>query len=238
MSWGDNAPNHLVGIDIMSRYLSLMLVVFLLLTALACNAVTNAIAGVTIPGPVISASLATAKNGQTAVFAGGCFWGVEAVFEHVKGVTEVTSGYSGGAAKTANYEAVSEGDTGHAEAVRITYDSSQISYEQLLRIFFSVAHDPTELNRQGPDTGTQYRSAIFYTDENQKRIAQTYIAQLDQAKVFRRPIVTQVVALDSYYKAEAYHQDYLVNHPNEPYIRIHDQPKVANLRKQFSESYK
>ena len=238
MSWGDNAPNHLVGIDIMSRYLSLMLVVFLLLTALACNAVTNATAGVTIHGPVISASLATGKNGQTAVFAGGCFWGVEAVFEHVKGVTEVTSGYSGGAAKTANYEAVSEGDTGHAEAVRITYDSSQISYEQLLRIFFSVAHDPTELNRQGPDTGTQYRSAIFYTDENQKRIAQTYIAQLDQAKVFRRPIVTQVVALDSYYKAEAYHQDYLVNHPNEPYIRIHDQPKVANLRKQFSESYK
>ncbi len=127
MSWGDNAPNHLVGIDIMSRYLSLMLVVFLLLTALACNAVTNATAGVTIHGPVISASLATAKNGQTAVFAGGCFWGVEAVFEHVKGVTEVTSGYSGGAAKTANYEAVSEGDTGHAEAVRITYDSSQIS---------------------------------------------------------------------------------------------------------------
>ncbi len=238
MSWGDNAPNHLVGIDIMSRYLSLMLVVFLLLTALACNAVTNATAGVTIHGPVISASLATAKNGQTAVFAGGCFWGVEAVFEHVKGVTEVTCGYSGGAAKTANYEAVSEGDTGHAEAVRITYDSSQISYEQLLRIFFSVAHDPTELNRQGPDTGTQYRSAIFYTDENQKRIAQTYIAQLDQAKVFRRPIVTQVVALDTYYKAEAYHQDYLVNHPNEPYIRIHDQPKVTNLRKQFSESYK
>lgn len=222
----------------MSRYLSLILVVFLLATTLACNAVTNATAGVTIPDPVVSSQLATAKGEQIAVFAGGCFWGVEAVFEHVKGVTEVTSGYTGGAAQTANYEAVSEGDTGHAEAVRITYDSSQISYEQLLKIFFSVAHDPTELNRQGPDTGTQYRSAIFYTDENQERIARTYIAQLDQAKVFKRPIVTQVVALDSYYKAEAYHQDYLAHHPNERYIVINDQPKVANLRNQFPELYK
>ncbi|MBA3321844.1 MAG: peptide-methionine (S)-S-oxide reductase MsrA [Pyrinomonadaceae bacterium] len=222
----------------MSRYLSLILVVFLLATTLACNAVTNATAGVTIPDPVVSSQLATAKGEQIAVFAGGCFWGVEAVFEHVKGVTEVTSGYTGGAAQTANYEAVSEGDTGHAEAVRITYDSSQISYEQLLKIFFSVAHDPTELNRQGPDTGTQYRSAIFYTDENQERIARAYIAQLDQAKVFKRPIVTQVVALDSYYKAEAYHQDYLAHHPNERYIVINDQPKVANLRNQFPELYK
>jgi len=222
----------------MSRYLSLILVVFLLATTLACNAVTNATAGVTIPDPVVSSQLATAKGEQIAVFAGGCFWGVEAVFEHVKGVTEVTSGYTGGTAQTANYEAVSEGDTGHAEAVRITYDSSQISYEQLLKIFFSVAHDPTELNRQGPDTGTQYRSAIFYTDENQERIARAYIAQLDQAKVFKRPIVTQVVALDSYYKAEAYHQDYLAHHPNERYIVINDQPKVANLRNQFPELYK
>ena len=139
---------------------------------------------------------------------------------------------------TANYEAVSAGDTKHAEAVRITYDSSQVSYEQLIKIFFSVAHDPTELNRQGPDTGMQYRSAIFYTDENQERIARAYIAQLDQAKVFKRPIVTQVVALDSYYKAEAYHQDYLAHHPNEPYIVINDQPKVANLRKQFPDLYK
>ncbi len=222
----------------MSRYLSLSLVILHLATTLACNAVTNATANVTLPNPVISASPANGKGEQTAVFAGGCFWGVEAVFEHVKGVTEVTSGYSGGDAMTANYEAVSAGDTKHAEAVRITYDSSQVSYEQLIKIFFSVAHDPTELNRQGPDTGMQYRSAIFYTDENQKRIAQAYIAQLDQTKVFKRPIVTQVVALDSYYKAEAYHQDYLAHHPNEPYIVINDQPKVANLRKQFPDLYK
>ncbi|MBC7783230.1 MAG: peptide-methionine (S)-S-oxide reductase MsrA [Burkholderiales bacterium] len=222
----------------MSCYLSLILAALLLTATLACNAVTKATAGVTIPDPAVSAPLATAKGEQTAVFAGGCFWGVEAVFEHVKGVTEVTSGYSGGAAKTANYEAVSDGDTGHAEAVRIIYDPSQVSYEQLLKIFFSVAHDPTELNRQGPDTGSQYRSAIFYTDENQERIARAYIAQLDQAKVFKRSIVTQVVALDSYYKAEAYHQDYLANHPNEPYIMINDQPKVANLRKQFPDLYK
>jgi len=222
----------------MSRYLSLSLVILHLATTLACNAVTNATANVTLPNPVISASPANVKGEQTAVFAGGCFWGVEAVFEHVKGVTEVTSGYSGGDAMTANYEAVSAGDTKHAEAVRITYDSSQVSYEQLIKIFFSVAHDPTELNRQGPDTGMQYRSAIFYTDENQKRIALAYIAQLDQTKVFKRPIVTQVVALDSYYKAEAYHQDYLAHHPNEPYIVINDQPKVANLRKQFPDLYK
>lgn len=222
----------------MSDYLSLILVVLVLSTVMACNAVTRATAVVTIPDPVVSAPLATAKEERTAVFAGGCFWGVEAVFEHVKGVTEVTSGYTGGAANTADYETVSGGETGHAEAVRITYDSSQVSYEQLLKIFFSVAHNPTELNRQGPDTGTQYRSAIFYTDEEQKRAAQSYIAQLNQAKVFKRPIVTQVVALDTYYTAEAYHQDYLVNHPNEPYIVIHDQPKVANLRKQFPDLYK
>ena len=222
----------------MSHYLSLILAVSVLSTALACNAITNATADVKIPDPVVSAPLATATSEQTVVFAGGCFWGVEAVFEHVKGVTEVTSGYAGGDAKTANYKAVSGGATGHAEAVRITYDSSQISYQQLLKIFFAVAHDPTELNRQGPDTGTQYRSAIFFTDENQQRIAQAYITQLDQAKVFKRPIVTQVVALDSYYKAEAYHQDYLAHHPNEPYIVINDQPKVANLRKQFPDLYK
>jgi len=222
----------------MSHYLSLILAVSVLSTALACNAITNATADVKIPDPVVSAPLATATSEQTVVFAGGCFWGVEAVFEHVKGVTEVTSGYAGGDAKTANYKAVSGGATGHAEAVRITYDSSQISYQQLLKIFFAVAHDPTELNRQGPDTGTQYRSAIFYIDENQQRIARAYITQLDQAKVFKRPIVTQVVALDSYYKAEAYHQDYLAHHPNEPYIVINDQPKVANLRKQFPDLYK
>lgn len=220
----------------MTRYLYLIFVVVLLANTLACNAVTNAADVVTLPNPHTSAN--NAKGEQTAVFAGGCFWGVEAVFEHVKGVTDVTSGYTGGDATTATYNAVSEGDTGHAEAVRITYDSSQVSYEQLLKIFFSVAHDPTELNRQGPDTGTQYRSAIFFANDEQKGITQAYIAQLDEAKVFKRPIVTQVVALDSFYKAEAYHQDYLARHPRDPYIVINDQPKVANLRKQFADLYK
>ncbi|MCA1625279.1 MAG: peptide-methionine (S)-S-oxide reductase MsrA [Acidobacteria bacterium] len=179
----------------------------------------------------------TAKGEQTAVFAGGCFWGVEAVFEHVKGVSDVTSGYSGGTAKTADYEMVSAGKTGHAEAVKITFDPSQVSYEQLLKVFFSVAHDPTELNRQGPDIGKQYRSAIFYSNEEQKRLAESYIAELTKAKTFKRPIVTQIVALDTYYQAEDYHQNYLVRHPNESYIVIHDKPKLKNLRKQFPDLY-
>jgi len=191
---------------------------------LACNAVTAS--GTSIPDHVLDAPHANAKGEQTAVFAGGCFWGVEAVFEQVKGVTDVRSGYSGGSPATANYEKVGTGETGHAESVQITYDPSQITYGQLLKVFFAVAHDPTELNRQGPDTGTQYRSAVFYSDEDQKRITQAYIAQLDQAKVFRRPIVTQLVALQSFYEAEAYHQDYLARHSNEPYIVINDLPKV------------
>lgn len=223
----------------MFNRLSLILVILFIAATLACNAVSSATAGVTIPDPVVSAAPATELKGeQVAVFAGGCFWGVEAVFEHVKGVTDVASGYAGGDAKTAKYEAVSDGDTGHAEVVRVVYDSSQVSYEQLLKVFFSVAHDPTELNRQGPDVGTQYRSAIFYTSDDQKRSAQSYIAQLDQAKVFKSKIVTQVVALDSYYNAEAYHQDYLARHPDQPYIVMHDKPKLANLRKQFPELYK
>jgi peptide-methionine (S)-S-oxide reductase len=163
---------------------------------------------------------------------------LEAVFKHVKGVIDVTSGYSGGLAETAHYEMVSTGKTGHAESIRIKYDPSQISYGQLLKVFFSVAHDPTELNRQGPDRGTQYRSAIFYSNEEQKRIAQAYVEQLNQSKVFGRPMVTQVVVLQSFYEAEAYHQDYLVHHPDEPYIVINDLPKVENLRKQFPELYK
>jgi peptide-methionine (S)-S-oxide reductase len=194
--------------------------------------------GIAALNPVVSpAPPVTVKGEQTAVFAGGCFWGVEAVFEHIKGVRVVTSGYSGGAAKTADYETVSGGETGHAEAVKITYDPAQISYEQLLKVFFAVAHDPTELNRQGPDTGTQYRSAIFYADEQQKRLAESYVAELAKTKTFSKPIVTQIVALDKFYKAEDYHQDYLVRHPNEPYIVINDQPKVENLRKQFPQLY-
>ena len=166
------------------------------------------------------------------------FWGLEAVFEHIKGVKTVTSGYSGGTAETADYETVSGGDTGHAESVRIIFDPAKVSYEQLLKVFFSVAHDPTELNRQGPDTGTQYRSAIFYNDDEQKNKADKYIAELTKSKTFNQPIVTQVVPLKAFYNAEDYHQDYLVNHPNQPYIVVNDQPKVENLSKQFPDLYK
>lgn len=202
---------------------------------LGCNVASATVA---IPDPAVDAPLAATKGEQTAVLAGGCFWGIEAVFEHVKGVIDVESGYAGGSAGTANYEVVSGGRTGHAEAVRIKYDPSQISYGQLLKVFFSVAHDPTQLNRQGPDTGTQYRSAIFCSNEEQKRIAQAYIDQLNKAKVFEGSIVTVVSGASPFYVAEAYHQDYVVHHPNQPYIVIHDLPKVANLRKDFPALYK
>jgi len=163
---------------------------------------------------------------------------VDAVFKHVKGVTGVTSGYSGGASKTAHYELVGTGSTGHAEAVQVVYDPSQISYGQLLKVFFSVAHDPTQLNRQGPDHGTQYRSAIFYKTPQQQQVAEAYIKQLTAAKTFSRPIVTQLAKLRAFYPAEAYHQDYLAHHPNQLYIVINDQPKVAALKKQFADIYK
>jgi peptide-methionine (S)-S-oxide reductase len=220
----------------MSRALLSILVTSLLITMPACSA-ANATVGNALPNPVIDAPLAATKGEQTAVIAGGCFWGIQAVFEHVKGVISVSAGYSGGAADTAHYEMVSEGNTGHAESVRIKYDPSRITYGQLLKVYFAVAHDPTELNRQGPDTGTQYRSAIFYGNAEQKKIADAYIAQLNKVGVFKGPIVTQVVALKAFYEAEAYHQDYAVNHPNEPYIAINDLPKVAELRKQLPELY-
>jgi len=212
-----------------------VLAILWIIATLGCNAAT---ARVTIPDPIIDAPLATAKGQQTAVFAGGCFWGIQAVFQHVKGVMRATSGYSGGEAKTAQYEMVSDGNTGHAESVRLTYDPSLISYGQLLKVFFAVAHDPTQLNRQGPDTGTQYRSIIFFSDANQERIARAYIEQLNQAKVFDRSIVTEVVALKAFYEAEAYHQDYAAHHPNDPYIVMNDLPKVANLRKQLPDLYR
>jgi peptide-methionine (S)-S-oxide reductase len=190
-----------------------------------------------LPSPAVDSSLASTKSQETSVIAGGCFWGIQAVFQHVKGVISASSGYSGGSAKNAEYELVSTGDTGHAESVKIVYDPSQITYGQLLKVFFSVAHDPTELNRQGPDTGSQYRSVIFYSNEEQKRIAQAYITQLDQAKIFPRRIVTQVVPLASFYQAEPYHQDYAARHPDNPYIMFNDAPKVANLKKQFPDLY-
>jgi peptide-methionine (S)-S-oxide reductase len=218
----------------MLRPLLNTLAIFPIVGMLSCGAAN---AAVELPDPMADAPLAPTKGEQTAVLAGGCFWGVQAVFEHVKGVIRVTAGYSGGSADTAHYEMVCSDATGHAESVRIVYDPSQITYGQLLKVFFSVAHDPTLLNRQGPDTGTQYRSVVFFASADQKRIALAYIAQLDQAKVFSGPIVTQVVPLDSFYPAEAYHQDYAVRHPNNRYITINDLPKVANLRKAFPNLY-
>jgi peptide-methionine (S)-S-oxide reductase len=189
------------------------------------------------PSPAVDSPKAAQSDKQTMVIAGGCFWGIQAVFQHVKGVTNATSGYSGGQANTAEYELVSSGQTGHAESVKVTYDPSQITYGELLRIFFSVAHDPTELNRQGPDDGTQYRSVIFYNSDEQKRIAEAYIAQLDAAKVFSHKIVTQVVRLKGFYTAEAYHQDYASNHPTDGYIMFNDAPKVSHLKKEFPDLY-
>jgi peptide-methionine (S)-S-oxide reductase len=194
-------------------------------------------------GPVVGQHLAAGPahaggaGEETAVFAGGCFWGVQAVFQRVKGVQRAVSGYAGGSASSAHYEVISSGATGHAESVQLTYDPAQIPYAQLLKVFFSVAHDPTQLNRQGPDVGAQYRSAIFYVSEAQRQIALAYITELNAAKAFPRPIVTQVVPLSGFYPAEAYHQDYLDRHPNDPYVVFNDLPKIANLRKQFPTLY-
>ena len=206
-----------------------------ILGATACNAKANPAAA--LPAPEVDAPRATAAGKMTAVLSGGCFWGVQAVFQHVRGVISATSGYSGGSAKTAEYETVSTGETGHAESVQIVYDPSQITYGELLRVFFSVAHDPTQLNRQGPDDGTQYRSSIFYSSEEQKRIAEAYIAQLDKARAFSHPIVTKVVALEAFYPAEAYHQNYAALHPNQPYILFNDAPKVEHLKQEFPDLY-
>lgn len=192
---------------------------------------------VPVPAPAVDSSKAAQAGKESMVIAGGCFWGVQAVFQHVKGVSNATSGYAGGEAKTAEYELVSTGQTGHAESVKVTYDPSQVTYGELLRVFFSVAHDPTELNRQGPDDGTQYRSVIFYNNDEQKRIAEAYIGQLDTAKVFSHKIVTQVVPLKGFYTAEAYHQDYASNHPTDGYIMFNDAPKVSHLKKEFPELY-
>ena len=203
---------------------------------------TRAISGSTtttvLPDPALDQPVASAKGEQTIVLAGGCFWGVQAVFQHVKGVVSATSGYAGGTLASPSYEQVSSGATGHAEVVKVVFDSSQVSLGQLLKVFFSVAHDPTELNRQGPDVGTQYRSAVFYTTDAQRQIVQGYIAQLTKAKAFREPIVTQVAPLKAFYEAEAYHQNYYNLHPNQPYIVINDRPKVEALRTQFAELWK
>jgi len=185
------------------------------------------------PNPAADIPANADKKHDTAVFAGGCFWGVEAVFERLKGVNSAVSGFAGGQKSTAHYEVVSTGKTGHAESVQVTYDPAKISYGQLLKVFFSVVHDPTQLNRQGPDMGTQYRSAIFYTNEDQKRVAEAYIQQLEAAKVFSRPIVTQVVPLQGFYRAEEYHQKFLDRNPDYPYIVYNDLPKLKHLKEEY-----
>jgi peptide-methionine (S)-S-oxide reductase len=192
---------------------------------------------VSIPAPAVDLSLSAPGAKQTAVIAGGCFWGIEAVFEHVRGVTRSMSGYAGGTSSTANYEAVSTGRSGHAEAVQVTFDASQLTYGQVLHIFFSVAHDPTELNRQGPDVGPQYRSAIFFADSDQERVARAYVEQLRAAGAFRRKIVTGIVPLAQFFPAEDDHQDYAARHPDDLYIRINDAPKVVALAKTFPQLY-
>lgn len=226
----------------MAIYTKIILVLAFAVAA-GCGAASmssnNAISKVNEPAPETAAPAPTpgAKGMQTAIFAGGCFWGVEAVFEHVKGVKNVVSGYAGGEAKTAEYEKVGEGDTGHAESVKVTFDPAKVTYTQLLTVFFSVAHDPTELNRQGPDTGTQYRSAIFYVDEDQKKTALAYIDAITKSKALNKPIVTEVSALKGFYEAEAYHQDYMAHHPDDSYIVYNDKPKVEALKAKFPDLY-
>src|SRR5438105_6811908 len=207
------------------------------LLAVFCSGMSGA-AAVTVPDPSVDISPSTVKGSQTAVFAGGCFWCTEAVFEQLIGVQKVISGFAGGDAATAHYEIVSAGKTDHAESIQITYDPSKISYGQLLKVFFSVAHDPTTLNRQGPDWGRQYRSAIFYKDAEQKRVAEAYIKQLEEAHVFHKPIVTEVTALKAFYPAEEYHQQFVRRHPDHPYVVVNAFPKLDKLKKQFPELLK
>ena len=209
-----------------------------LMAVLASGLLSAGVAQAQIPAFAAATREPAVTGERVAVLAGGCFWGVDAVFKHVKGVSRVVSGYSGGNAGSATYPVVSSGATGHAESVQITYDPSQVSYSRLLQVFFSVAHDPTELNRQGPDEGTQYRSVIFYSNPEQQKIAEAYVAQLNQAKVFPKPIVTQVVPLKAFFTAEGYHQDYAKLHPDDPYISFNDAPKIDDLKAQFPDLYK
>jgi peptide-methionine (S)-S-oxide reductase len=217
-------------LPILARGLAFFSVLLPFMRGASCSSSGDIVA---LPDPQLDNPSAAAKGQETTVLAGGCFWGIQAVFERVKGVLRATSGYSGGAANTAQYEKVCSGRTGHAESVEVVFDPSQISFGRILKIFFSIAHDPTQMNRQGPDVGTQYRSAIFYGSEDQKKISEAYVKQLDEAKVFAGPIVTQIVPLETFYPAEDYHQSYADLHPENPYIAIHDMPKVENLRKQY-----
>src|ERR1700677_648098 len=209
-----------------------------MLIALALCAGCRAAAKTPVPPADHDEALAQSPGKEKAVFAGGCFWGTQGVFERVKGVIATTAGYAGGSAATATYDQVTTETTGHAESVKVVYDPSKITYGQLLRVFFSVAHDPTQLNRQGPDEGTSYRSAIFYANDEQRKISQEYIAQLDAAHVFQKPIVTQVTPLKGFYDAESYHQDYALHNPDNPYILVCDRPKIEALKAEFPELFK
>jgi len=235
----NNQPAGLIGrfTNFLTRH---VLAIAIVVAAAAATWMTTGAAAekaVKLPAAAFEAPMAS-QGPQTAVFAGGCFWGVQAVFQHTKGVLNAVSGYAGGKKETANYEAVGSGATGHAESVQVTYDPKQISYGKLLQIYFSVAHDPTQLNRQGPDSGTQYRSAIFFADDSQKQVAERYVAQLEAAHVFPGRIVTQVAPLAAFYPAEAYHQDYATLHPESPYIARFDRPKIANLKSVMPEVYR
>jgi len=218
-------------------FIALTLVLVTGLALRLTGGVVAAESAVKIPAPAFDAGAGTAAQ-ETAVFAGGCFWGIQAVFQHTKGVTGAVSGYAGGDKASADYERVSSGRTGHAESVQVTYDPKQISYGKLLQIYFSVAHDPTQLNRQFPDTGTQYRSAIFFKDASQKQVAERYIAQLDAAHAYKDKVVTQISPLTAFYPAEAYHQDYATLHPDSGYIATYDLPKIANLKAMFPDLYR
>src|SRR3954463_14998345 len=217
--------------------LGMVIVGFAILGIFLVGHGANAASKTPIPAAKVDQPLASTPGKETAVFAGGCFWGTQAVFERVKGVLKTTAGYAGGSASTATYDQVTTETTRHAESVEVVYDPSKITYGQLLRIFFSVAHDPTELNRQGPDVGTSYRSVIFYSNDEQRRIATAYIAQLDAAKVFPKRIVTEVTPLKGFYRAEDYHQDYALHHPDNPYILICDRPKIGALKEQFPDLF-
>ena len=208
-----------------------------LLSAAGISCGVSCAQAATLPDPLLDEAPVKTSESRTIVLSGGCFWGIQAVFQHVKGVTKAVSGYAGGEAATANYDAVSYGTTGHAESVEVTYDPTKITAGKLLKVFFSVAHNPTTLNRQGPDKGTQYRSAIFFTASEQEKIAKAYISQLDKASIFSDPIVTQINPLNKFYPAEGYHQNYAHNHPDNPYIVINDLPKVTDLKEKFSDIY-
>ena len=222
----------------MQRALKPMLAVSATALFLLALVAKQTVAGpVPLPRPAVDESSTAPKGRETAIFAGGCFWGIQAVFEHVKGVKDTAAGYAGGTMKDPAYEDVETGTTGYAESVQVAYDPSQVTYGQLLQVFFSVALDPTELNRQGPDSGTQYRSALFFETPDQERIAKAYVSQLTQAKAFSAPIVTQIVPYTTFYRAEEYHQDFATRNPDNPYIVINDLPKVANLKKEFPGLY-